>query len=1032
MARCGIRGVVCLIVFFTVASPRIVLAAASLSGRVTDAVGGALPGVHVTATHIDTNVAYAAVTNQDGVYLISSLPSGVYRVAVELSGFKTIVKPDVDIHVQDNVALNFAMEVGSVIESVTVEGGAPLVSMNPAVGTLVNRSFVQEMPLNGRSFQSLITLTPGVVLTKATGTEQGQFSANGQRADANYFTVDGVSANIGVTAGSLLGQGGGGSLPGLTASGGTNNLVSIDALEEFRIETSTYAPEYGRTAGAQVSLVTRAGTNQIHGAAFDYFRHDAFDANDWFANSRGLPKPQLRQHDFGGVLGGPLVQNRLFFFGSYEGLKLRRPQVSIVNVPTLAARAATVAPARPLIDAFPRPTGSEVGDGLAEFSASYSNPASLSATSVRVDYARSAGARFFGRVNIAPSNDDTRVASLNSVRHFEANTKTYTGGASLLAGSRTTFDVHANLSTNDTLSETTLDTFGGAVVPAPRLLLPASAPDGSGYQIALLDSGISVLVGRLAANTQRQVNVTGSVTHLAGNHLLKAGVDYRRMSPTFAPQPYGSTPIFLSLASLQAGITDLLFIITQDENRTPIFNNYAAYAQDAWTATPKLTLTYGVRWDYSPAPYESHGRDPILADTSDLSNVRLRTDNRPLYVATKANLAPRVGAAYRLVRTPGRETVLRGGYGLFYDLATGRVADVFSEIYPYDIRRILFGVPLPYSAADLAPGEPGTAVPLDSGVYSFPGHLTTARTRQWNVSVERAVGSSNSISISYVAAAGSHLLRGTSLVSPELGDVLISSTDGRSDYQSVQVQFKHRLSHGIEALAAYTWSRSRDNGSDDTNLARTPSAFNGADADYGPSDFDIPHVGTGAVTWNLPGAADSGLLGTLSRHWSLDGLFTARAAAPASPRGRTSTGVFSFTTRPDVVAGVPWYLDDSTLPGGRRFNPAAFAVPPAGRQGTLPRNALRGFSAVQIDSALRRSFELTTRVRLQAKLEAFNIFNHPNFANPTDVLITSPTFGISSSMLNQGLSGGGTNGGFSPLYQVGGPRSLQLSLRVSF
>src|SRR4051812_18436982 len=420
MARSRLALVVCVIVCFA-ASPRRAEAAASLSGRVTDATGSALPGVRVTATHVDTGVAYPALTNQDGLYVISSLPSGRYRVMVELGGFKTIVKPDVDIHVQDTVALNFAMEIGSLIESVTVEGGTPLVSMNPAVGTLVNRRFVENLPLNGRSFQSLIAVTPGVVVTKTTSTSQGQFSANGQRANANYFTVDGVSANIGVTAGSLLGQGAAGGLPGLTASGGTNNLVTMDALEEFRIETSSYAPEYGRTSGAQVALVTRAGTNQVHGTAFDYIRNDVFDANDWFANSRGLPKPQLRQHDFGGVLGGPIVRTRLFFFGSYEGLRLRRPQVSIVNVPTVASRAATVAAARPLIDAFPLPNGPDVGSGLGEFAASYSNPSSLNATSVRVDYAQAAWARIFGRFNVAPSDDATRVASLNSLRRFEVH-----------------------------------------------------------------------------------------------------------------------------------------------------------------------------------------------------------------------------------------------------------------------------------------------------------------------------------------------------------------------------------------------------------------------------------------------------------------------------------------------------------------------------------------------------------------------------------------------------------------------------------
>jgi hypothetical protein len=195
------------------------------------------------------------------------------------------------------------------------------------VGTVVDRNFVENLPLNGRSFQSLFELTPGVVMTRATFNEQGQFSVNGQRANANYFMVDGVSANIGVSAGAAPGQSAAGSLPALTALGTTNNLVSVDALEEFRILTSSYAPEFGRTPGAQISITTRSGSNKFSGTIFNYFRNDALDANDWFANNRGLKRAAIRQNDFGGVLGGPIARDHAFFFFSYEGLRLRQPQV---------------------------------------------------------------------------------------------------------------------------------------------------------------------------------------------------------------------------------------------------------------------------------------------------------------------------------------------------------------------------------------------------------------------------------------------------------------------------------------------------------------------------------------------------------------------------------------------------------------------------------------------------------------------------------------------------------------------------------
>src|SRR4029077_14594089 len=190
-------------------------------------------------------------------------------------------------------------------ESITVEAGAPLVNTeSAAVSTVIDRTFVEDLPLNGRSFQTLIMLTPGVVVTATAFDDQGQFSVNGQRADANYFTVDGVSANFGVTGYPVLVQSAGGALPALGVSGGTNSLVSVDAVQEFRIQTSSFAPEFGRTPGGQISIVTRSGTNAFHGTLFEYLRNDALDANDWFANSRGLKKPALRQNDFGGVLSG--------------------------------------------------------------------------------------------------------------------------------------------------------------------------------------------------------------------------------------------------------------------------------------------------------------------------------------------------------------------------------------------------------------------------------------------------------------------------------------------------------------------------------------------------------------------------------------------------------------------------------------------------------------------------------------------------------------------------------------------------------
>jgi hypothetical protein len=268
-----------------------------------------------------------------------------------------------------------------------------------------------NLPLNGRTFQTLIMLTPGIVVTPAAYDDQGQFSVNGQRADGNYFTVDGVSANFGVTGYPALVQTAGGALPALTVQGGTNSLVSADALEEFRVQTSSFAPAFGRTPGGQVSIVTRSGTNRFHGTVFDYFRNDVLDANDWFngyTNSPPLPKAKERQNDFGGVLVGPLLKDKAFFFFSYEGLRLRQPSTQETVVPDSASRQNAPSSMQPFLNVFPIANGAELGNGLAQFNASYSDPSSLNAYSIRLDHAISSKLSLFGRYDYSPSQSSVR------------------------------------------------------------------------------------------------------------------------------------------------------------------------------------------------------------------------------------------------------------------------------------------------------------------------------------------------------------------------------------------------------------------------------------------------------------------------------------------------------------------------------------------------------------------------------------------------------------------------------------------------
>src|SRR5580692_1300071 len=267
---------------------------ARISGRVTDLTGAVIVGAQCTITNIETDVSTSTTTNEDGIYVIPDLHPATYRLTIQKEGFRTVVQPSLQLYVQDAVNENFKLALGSVSETSSVIGTEPVLqTVSAAVSTVVNDQFVQNMPLNGRSFQSLIALVPGITFTP----DPGQISVNGQRSDANYFMVDGVSANTGVLTGAFLGSTSDGSTPGWTIQGGTNGLVSVDAMQEFRIQTSSYATEFGRSPGGQISIVTKSGTNQWHGNAFDYLRNDVFDARDYF-NHVPAPKPPLRQNDF--------------------------------------------------------------------------------------------------------------------------------------------------------------------------------------------------------------------------------------------------------------------------------------------------------------------------------------------------------------------------------------------------------------------------------------------------------------------------------------------------------------------------------------------------------------------------------------------------------------------------------------------------------------------------------------------------------------------------------------------------------------
>lgn len=1037
---------------------------ATVDGRVRDASKAVIQGASVTVVNIDTNSKHSTETDANGLFTVVNLLPGNYRIEVSKPGFRTIVKPSIVLHVQDVIALNFEMSVGSTLETVTVTGGATLIDTeDAAVSTVVDRNFAENLPMNGRSFQTLIELTPGVVVVPSSGNDGGQFSVNGQRAASNYWMVDGVSANIGVPALFTSGNGISGALPSFSAQGGTNSLVSIDAMQEFRIQTSTYAPEFGRTPGGQISIVTRSGTNQFHGSLFDYFRNDILDANDWFADRNGLPKPQERQNDFGGTLGGPLLKDRTFFFFSYEGLRLRLPQFVQSNVPDLSARQSASSGVQPFLSAFPLPTPGAPDDpstGISQFNASFSNSSTLDAVSLRIDHRLNDRLNLFARYNYAPSTLNQRgsFGALSQVVPSRITTQTTTAGVTWLLSPTIGNDFRFNYSKTSAGGHGDSTDFGGAV---PLTVLPFPSPfnaQNSSFVYEIFSLNSSLNFGLLGKNIQRQVNLTDNLSIQKGSHSFRFGLDFRRLSPSFEFPQYVQEVLFFDVPSAAAG-SPFLSGIVADRPGALLFHNFGAFAQDTWRVLPRLTITYGLRWDIDPAP-SSGNSVPLAAvtgfDLKDLSTLALAPTGTAPFDTTYGNVAPRLGIAYQISQSQDWQTALRGGFGVFYDLATSEFGNTLHEgFYPFGAIKGVFGGSFPLDPASAAP-PPITTDLSNNDLFAFDPHLKLPYTLQWNVALEQALGAQQVISASYVGAVGRRLMQSTfvSAPNPNIAATQLTTNTATSDYHSLQLKFQRRMSHHLQALASYAWSHSIDTASAGSVFGNESNALVptiDANANRGPSDFDVRNAFSAGATYDIPSVNTNRFVQTVLGGWSIQNVVQARSAPPVDVFDSDFFRLLGSTAnvRPDLVPGIPLYLYGPQYPGGKAFNNTPdqggsgcvgpFCPPPTDangnvlRQGNLGRNRLRGFGAAQWDFALHRDFALHESLRLQFRAELFNVLNHPNFGPPVADIANVNQFGQSVQMLGRSLDQQNQAGGsFSPLYQIGGPRSIQFALKLQF
>jgi hypothetical protein len=1021
-----------LVAFFRASSQS---TSATVSGLVLDPNGRIIVGADVQMVNDGTGIRYPGVTNSDGIYAIPNLPPGSYRLQVSRPGFKTLIKPDIVLRTEDALAINFTLPVGATIETVTVAGGASSVNTeSAAVSTVIDRQFVENLPLNGRSFNTLLQLTPGVVIAQqpaggSLGSAPGQFSIGGQRTDANSFTVDGVSANFGVsTIGVYSGDSGTGTAQAFSALGGTSSLVSVEDLEEFRVETSSFAPEFGKTPGGQVMLTTRSGTNEWHGGLYEYFRNDVMDANNWFANNAGEARPAERHNDFGGFLGGPILHNRTFFFYSYEGARLRLPQTTITQEPWLNDTTC-VAPSAvaPLLAAFPKPNSDDSDatcTGL--FTGSYSNSATLDATSLRIDHTLNSRVSLFARYNYAPSSMVARQYALSMLATTPVRTQTATVGVNTRLSHLAADTLRANYSEQSSDDINSVDSFGGATPPPPSLLLGSLSPADNLGQFDALDSNY-YSIGPVEQNRARQVNVVDELDWSVGAHELKFGGDYRTIYLDKVAYDGGIAMLALSIPDLiHSGALDELGL-THIAPAHFVTNSTSLFAQDSWKAAPRVTVTWGLRWELAPAP--SPRRGTLAASWRNVNNpaeLAIAPWSTPLWSTTWGNLAPRVGIAWR----PGAlaNTVVRGGAGLFYDLGSGGAADA-AAFFPGSISRILLNVPLPFSAqsADLPAVSLNPPYPL---VKAFDPGLTLPRSWEWNLALEKGFSGHQVVTATYVGQEGQDQLRQQDYYRPNpsfASAFLFTNNSAWSNYNSLELQYRAALSGRLQALLNYTYSHSLDNASNDAVLGLANTIVSGA-RDYASSDFDIRHSFSGAVTASMPPFAGPELLRAVGQGWSLATVAVVRSGFPfnANYDGLSAATGGYVSVRPDRIPGQPVWIRNPKAAAGKSLNPATFSIPTTPRQGTESRNDISGFGLNEVDCTLGRTFPLVDSWQLKFQADAFNVANHPNFANPQGLLNQGPTYLESTQMLNTAL------GGLNPLFQEGGPRSLQLSLKLTF
>jgi hypothetical protein len=1058
---------------------------AQLSGVVKDKTGAVVPQTEVTLTNTGTAAVLHSKTSKVGFFIFSSVQPGRYNLSAEAAGFDKTLIQNVKVDVAANVSLDMILQIRQGAEQITVTGNAQVNDTDGAISTVIGHDFIENMPLNGNDLQTLFELTPGTLLNGG-GSEAGSqaygggFSVDGQRSTANYTTVDGASANAYVAS-----NGGNNNLGfgiATSASGGTDGILPVDAIEEFRIDTSTYTAENGRTPGGQIQIRTRSGTNQFHGTLFENFRNQILDANDWFSNYDHIAQAQLRMNEYGGTLGGPVViphlfngRNKLFFLVANQNLALDQPNTtSKLEVPDASLSTGAYPVFKTWLHVFPAGNGGPLSNipSFDYFNHSYPDKIRDHTTSVRLDAQLPRSTHAFFRESIAPSSANEE-ANVSDLKGSIIDITTYTAGLTTPVGTRIINQLTGNYTTDNTQFQYTPPSLGGNDPTAVRNNLPAGViPSSQEFEFEVSTptfsaSSVAVL-GAAQRNQLHMWNVVDSLAVSVGKHNLKLGVDvlgrttllqnysvdYDVLVKTAAMPPYSSD-------DLSEGIISDASVTNNVANPHIYSSDTSLFLNDSWNAAKSLTLNVGLRWELNPSPTVGPlGALAFSNDNSNLSTFTAAPSKNPLYPTVYNNFAPRFGFAWKPTRDA--DTVIRGGGGIYFD--TGQAATEAGTVsagYPYQYSQSY--VEVPYASFDWTKlGGSATAQSL-TNFYLVSPTLLSPRTYEWSLTLDQSVGKYSKLTMSYVGNDGEMLIGQntyynaknsagqypfpTATVAPN-GYFYLTTNQSHSNYQALQGQITSRLGQRLNALVSYTWEHAEDNGSNDFANVSASIPHNR----LANSSIDIPQIFSTAVHYSPEGVVNNSILRAVTGGWSLDTIALLQSASPitVTAGNTTNEAIYGFSANASRIQGVPAVLSEhmnsgTVVPGSKLLNWYAFAAPPTNASGiptsngNSPTNGYRLFGLRQWDLGASRSWKLCEGMNLSFRADAFNLLNMPNFyagLSGSWTSVNSSTFGRATStyasQYGGSVAGDGANGAPLAVFQNGGPREVQLSIKLKF